>query len=161
MKGYTKEAIKKICEEENIKYIRMQFSDMEGMLKNVEIPVHRLDDALNNEIMFDGSSVEGFVRTEEADMFLVPDLDTFLVSSWEDTSYGKVARFICDVYQVSHTDPSGKEPFPGDPRGILKKNLEIMHKKGFSKFNVGVEPEFFLFKMENGRPTLNLSLIHI
>ena len=157
MKGYTKEAIKKICEEENIKYIRMQFSDMEGMLKNVEIPVHRLDDALNNEIMFDGSSVEGFVRTEEADMFLVPDLDTFLVSSWEDTSYGKVARFICDVYQLSHTDPSGKEPFPGDPRGILKKNLEIMHKKGFSKFNVGVEPEFFLFKMENGRPTLNFN----
>lgn len=74
MKGYTKEAIKKICEEENIKYIRMQFSDMEGMLKNVEIPVHRLDDALNNEIMFDGSSVEGFVRTEEADMFLYQTL---------------------------------------------------------------------------------------
>lgn len=155
MVKYTIDEIRKIVEKENIRYIRLQFTDMDGFLKNVEIPSYRLDDALNGDVMFDGSSVEGFVRSDEADMFLVPDLDTFLISSWEDTSYGKVARFICDVYQISHTDPSGKVPYPGDPRGILKRNLKEMEKLGFSKFNVGVEPEFFLFKIENGKPTLN------
>lgn len=157
MKGYTREEIKKICEEENIRYIRMQFTDMDGFLKNVELPADRIDDALNGEVMFDGSSIEGFVRLEEADMYLIPDLNTFLIYSWEDSSYGKVARFICDVYQISHTHPSGKEPFSGDPRGILKRNLEEMKKRGFSKFNVGVEPEFFLFKMKDGKPTLDFN----
>ena len=157
MSKYSVEDIKRIVEEENIKYIRMQFTDMDGFLKNVEIPAYRIDDALNGDVMFDGSSVEGFVRTEEADMYLIPDLDTFLISSWEDTSYGKVARFICDIYQISHTHPSGKEPFLGDPRGILKRNLEEMKKRGFSKFNVGVEPEFFLFRLQNGKPTLELN----
>ncbi len=154
---YTIDEIKEIVEKENIRYIRLQFTDMDGFLKNVEIPSYRLDDALNGDVMFDGSSVEGFVRSDEADMFLVPDLDTFLISSWEDTSYGKVARFICDVYQISHTDPSGKEPYPGDPRGILKRNLKEMEKLGYSKFNVGVEPEFFLFKIENGKPSLKFN----
>ena len=157
MKGLTRDDIKKIVEKENIKYIRMQFTDMDGFLKNVEIPAYRIDDALNGEVMFDGSSVEGFVRTEEADMYLIPDLDTFLISSWEDSSYGKVARFICDIYQISHTHPSGKEPFPGDPRGILKRSLEKMKDMGFSKFNVGVEPEFFLCKVVDGKPTLELN----
>lgn len=157
MRKYTIDEIKEIVEKENIKYIRLQFTDMDGFLKNVEIPSYRLDDALNGNVMFDGSSVEGFVRSDEADMFLVPDLDTFLISSWEDTSYGKVARFICDVYQISHTDPSGKVPYPGDPRGILKRNLKEMEKLGYSKFNVGVEPEFFLFKIENGKPSLNFN----
>ena len=157
MKGYTKEDIKEICKEENIKYLRLQFTDMLGQLKNVEIPASRLDDALNNEVMFDGSSVEGFVRTEEADMFLVPDIDTFLITSWEDTSYGKVARFICDVYAIDHNSPTGTSPFVGDPRGVLKRNLEEMKKRGFSKFNVGVEPEFFLFKIKDGEPTLEFN----
>ncbi len=157
MKGYTKEVIKKICEEENIKYIRLQFTDMLGIIKNVEIPASRIDDALNNEVMFDGSSIEGFVRTEECDMFLVPDLDTFLIASWEDTSYGKVARLICDVYAIDHNSPTGSSPFIGDPRAILKRNLEEMRKMGYSKFNVGVEPEFFLFKMKNGEPTLEFN----
>ena len=129
MVKYTIDEIRKIVEKENIRYIRLQFTDMDGFLKNVEIPSYRLDDALNGDVMFDGSSVEGFVRSDEADMFLVPDLDTFLISSWEDTSYGKVARFICDVYQISHTDPSGKVPYPGDPRGILKRNLKSSVKK--------------------------------
>lgn len=157
MKGYTKEDIKKICGEENIKYIRLQFTDMLGFNKNVEIPASRLDDALNNEVMFDGSSIEGFVRTEECDMFLVPDLDTFLICSWEDTSYGKVARIICDVYAIDHDSPTGMSPFVGDPRGILKRNLEEMRKIGYSKFNVGVEPEFFLFKIKDGKPTLDFN----
>lgn len=156
MSRYTKDDIRLICKEENIRYIRMMFTDMMGMLKNVEIPVTRLEDALDNAVMFDGSSIEGFVRIYEADMFLHPDLDTFLVLSWEDNSYGKVARFICDVYRP------GKDgvhiPFEGDPRGVLKRNLEKMHEMGFQAFNVGVEPEFFLFKLdEKGNPTLEFN----
>ena len=155
MSKYTKEDIKRICKEENIKYIRLQFTDMLGILKNVEIPISGLDEALNNEVMFDGSSIEGFVRTMEADMFLVPDLDTFIISSWEDTTYGKVAQFICDVYKPDEN--GNKVPFEGDPRTILKRNLEEMKKQGYKKFNLGVEPEFFLFKLnkENGEPTLD------
>ena len=154
--GYTKDEIRRICKEENIRYIRMMFTDMMGTLKNVEIPVTRLDDALENQVMFDGSSIEGFVRIYEADMYLHPDLDTFLVLSWENTTYGKVARFICDVYQPS---PDGTHvPFEGDPRGILKRNLERMRKLGFKAFNCGVEPEFFLFKLnEEGKPTLEFN----
>ncbi len=146
MKNYTKEDIRRICKEENIKYIRMMFTDMLGMLKNVEIPVTRLEDALSNQVMFDGSSIEGFVRIFEADMFLHPDLDTFLVLSWENTTYGKVARFICDVYKPGE---DGKHvPFEGDPRGVLKRNLEEMKKRGYTAFNSGIEPEFFLFKLD-------------
>lgn len=153
---YSKDDIRRICKEENIRYIRMQFTDIMGMLKNVEIPITRLEDALDNSVMFDGSSIEGFVRIYEADMFLHPDLDTFLVLSWEDNSYGKVARFICDVYRPGH---DGKHvPFEGDPRQVLKRNLEEMEKKGFASFNVGVEPEFFLFKLDSkGDATLEFN----
>ena len=153
---YSKEEIRRICKEENIRYIRMQFTDIMGMLKNVEIPITRLEDALDNSVMFDGSSIEGFVRIYEADMFLHPDLDTFLVLNWEDNSYGKVARFICDVYRPGH---DGKhEPFEGDPRGVLKRNIEKMKEMGYSSFNVGVEPEFFLFKLDSkGKPTLEFN----
>lgn len=156
MNGYSKEDIRRICKEENIRYIRLMFTDIMGMLKNVEIPVTRLEDALDNAVMFDGSSIEGFVRIYEADMFLHPDLDTFLVLSWEDNSYGKVARLICDVYRP------GKDgmhiPFEGDPRGVLKRNLATMQKMGFQAFNVGVEPEFFLFKLDSkGNPTLEFN----
>lgn len=156
MKGYTKDDIRRICKEENIRYIRMMFTDMMGMLKNVEIPVTRLEDALDNAVMFDGSSIEGFVRIYEADMFLHPDLDTFLVLSWENTAYGKVARFICDVYRPG---VNGEHiPFEGDPRGVLKRNLEEMKKMGYKAFNCGVEPEFFLFKLDDkGNPTLEFN----
>lgn len=152
----TKEDIRLKCKEENIKYIRMQFTDISGMLKNVEIPITRLEDALDNTVMFDGSSIEGFVRIYEADMFLHPDLDTFLVLNWEDTSYGKVARFICDVYRPGS---NGQHvPFEGDPRGVLKRNVEKMQAMGFTAFNAGVEPEFFLFKLdEKGNPTLEFN----
>ncbi len=156
MKGYTKEDIRRICKEENIHYIRMMFTDIMGNLKNVEIPITRLEDALDNNVMFDGSSIEGFVRVYEADMFLHPDLDTFLILSWENTLYGKVARFICDVYRPG---VNGEHiPFEGDPRGVLKRNVEVMRKMGFKAFNVGVEPEFFLFKLdEKGEPTLRFN----
>lgn len=146
MKGYTKDDIRRICKEENIHYIRMMFTDIMGTLKNVEIPASRLEDALDNMVMFDGSSIEGFVRIHEADMFLHPDLDTFLVLSWENPAYGKVARFICDVYRPGE---NGEHvPFEGDPRSILKRNIKKMNEMGYKAFNVGVEPEFFLFKLD-------------
>lgn len=156
MKNYTKEDIRKICKEEDVHYIRMQFTDIMGIVKNVEIPITRLEDALDNNVMFDGSSIEGFVRIYEADMFLHPDLNTFLVLNWENNSYGKVARFICDVYRPGK---NGKHvPFEGDPRGILKRNLAKMREMGFKAFNVGLEPEFFLFKLDaNGKPTLEFN----
>lgn len=152
MKKNTKEDILRFAKEEGVKYIRLQFTDMLGTVKNVEIPFSQLTKALNNEIMFDGSSVEGFVRIQEADMYLYPDLNTWLILTWEETAYGKVARLICDVYTTD------RKPFAGCPRGILKRNLLNMKSLGFEKFNVGVEPEFFLFKLDaKGKPTLEFN----
>ena len=145
----TKEEIKKIIKENNIAYIRMQFTDMLGDIKAVEIPVGKIDDALENKIMFDGSSIEGFVRIKEADMYLHPDLDTFLILPFEDSTYGGVARFICDVYT-----PKG-EPFEGDPRYILKKQIKKMNEMGIDKLCVGFEPEFYLFKEGEDGAILN------
>ena len=138
-----KETIKKIIKENNISYIRLQFTDMLGAIKAVEIPVKKLDDALNNKIMFDGSSIEGFVRIKEADMYLHPDIDTFLVLPFEDSNIGGVGRFICDVYM-----PDGK-PFTGDPRYILKKEVKKMQDMGIETMFVGFEPEFYLFKLDS------------
>ena len=151
MAKYTQEDIKRIVQEENVKYIRLQFTDILGTIKNVEIPVSQLEKALDNKMMFDGSSIEGFVRIEESDMNLYPDLDTFVVFPWT-SERGKVARFICDIY-----NPDGT-PFDGDPRANLKRMLKEMEDLGFSDFNVGPEPEFFLFKLdEKGEPTLELN----
>ena len=136
----TKEEIKKVIKDNDISYIRMQFTDMLGDIKAVEIPASRIDDALNNKIMFDGSSIEGFVRIKEADMYLHPDLDTFLVLPFEDSSIGGVARFICDVFMPDGT------PFIGDPRYILKKEVKKMNDMGIETMYVGFEPEFYLFK---------------
>jgi glutamine synthetase len=125
---------------------------MLGTVKNVEIPATNLERALSNEIMFDGSSIQGFVRIDEADMYLYPDLSTWLILEWENLPEGKVARLICDVYTTDHV------PFEGDPRYILRRNLEKMKALGIEKFNVGVEPEFFLFKLdEHGKPTMEFS----
>ncbi len=143
--------ILKIAEEENVKYIRLQFTDLQGVLKNVEITRRGLADALDGKTMFDGSSIEGFVRIQEADMFLVPDLDTWLVLTYENTKYGKVARLICDVYKTDCT------PFEEDPRFVLKNNILKMKELGFDSFNIGVEPEFFLFKIIDGELTLEFS----
>ena len=139
----TKEEIKTIIKENGISYIRMQFTDMLGDIKAVEIPTNRIDDALNNKIMFDGSSIEGFVRIKEADMYLHPDLDTFMVLPFEDSSIGGVARFICDVYMPDGT------PFIGDPRYILKKEVKKMNDMGIETMYVGFEPEFYLFKLNS------------
>ena len=152
MKNYTRDDILKSAKENHVKYIRLQFTDINGTVKNVEIPVSNLKKALANEIMFDGSSIQGFVRIDEADMFLYPDLSTWLIIEWESTSDQKVARLICDVYTTDRL------PFEGDPRYILKRNLERLKEFGFDKFNVGVEPEFFLFKLsKEGKPTLEFS----
>jgi glutamine synthetase len=146
--SYSKEDIIQIAQEENIKYIRLCFTDINGVIKNVEVPVRDLNKALDGQVMFDGSSIEGFARIDEADMYLVPDYNTWLIHHWEETCYGKVARLICDVYKPDGT------PFLGDPRTNLKRNLMKMKKMGFTDFNIGVEPEFFLFKLdEKGNPT--------
>jgi len=152
MKNYTRLDILREAKENNVKYVRLQFTDMLGTVKNVEIPATNLERALSNEIMFDGSSIQGFVRIDEADMYLYPDLSTWLILEWENLPEGKVARLICDVYTTDHV------PFEGDPRYILRRNLEKMKALGIEKFNVGVEPEFFLFKLdEHGKPTMEFS----
>ncbi|MGG2091382.1 type I glutamate--ammonia ligase [Bacillus sp. S13(2024)] len=151
MAKYTKEDIFRLAKEENVKYIRLQFTDLLGSIKNVEIPVSQLTKALDNKMMFDGSSIEGFVRIEESDMYLYPDLDTWVVFPWT-AEKGKVARLICDIYNADGT------PFDGDPRNNLKRMLKEMEELGFTDFNLGPEPEFFLFKVdEKGNPTLELN----
>jgi glutamine synthetase len=148
----TRDEILKDAHEQDVRFVRLQFTDMLGTIKNVEIPVGNLKKALSNEVMFDGSSILGFVRIDEADMYLYPDLSTWLIMTWERVPEGKVARLICDVYT------SNKVPFEGDPRFILKKQLETAKKLGYERFNVGVEPEFFLFKLDQeGKPTLEFS----
>ncbi|MED4345939.1 type I glutamate--ammonia ligase [Heyndrickxia coagulans] len=151
MPKFTREDILKNAEEQNVKFIRLQFTDILGTIKNVEIPLSQLEKALDNKIMFDGSSIEGFVRIEESDMYLYPDYDTWVIFPWT-AEKGKVARLICDIY-----NPDGT-PFEGDPRNNLKRVLKEMEELGFTSFNLGPEPEFFLFKLnEKNEPTLELN----
>lgn len=148
MSKYRKEDIFRIVEEEDVEFIRLQFADMFGMIKNVAITSGQLAKALDNRCMFDGSAIEGFVRSEESDMYLYPDLDTFEIYPWRPQQ-GKVARLICDVYCPDGT------PFEGDPRYVLKRVLKAAQDMGYY-FNVGPECEFFLFHTdEEGKPTTN------
>ncbi|MCI8668035.1 MAG: type I glutamate--ammonia ligase [Lachnospiraceae bacterium] len=143
---YTKQEIIDMIEEEDVEFIRLQFTDMFGTMKNVAVTVSQLEKALNNECMFDGSCIEGFARIEESDMYLYPDLDTFTIFPWRPQQ-GKVARFICDIYR-----PDGK-PFEGDPRYILKRVVKEAEAMGYT-FDAGPECEFFLFHTDdNGNPT--------
>ena len=143
---YSKEDILRIAEEENVEFIRLQFTDVFGNLKNIAITDDHLKDALNNKCMFDGSSIEGFARIEESDMYLHPDPDTMEIFPWRP-QHGKVARLICDVY-----DTSGN-PFEGDPRYVLKRAIKDAADMGYT-LNVGPECEFFLFQTdENAQPT--------
>ncbi|RKX53133.1 MAG: type I glutamate--ammonia ligase [Thermotoga sp.] len=142
------ERILKIVRDENIKFIRLQLTDINGVLKNVEIPSDQLEEAFEKGIMFDGSSIDGFVRIDESDMYLRPDPKTFAILPWsrEDS---KSARMICDVYL-----PNG-EPFQGDPRYRLKKVVEKAKEMGFTAY-AGPEPEFFLLKRDEfGKPILD------
>ena len=148
MSKYSKEDIIRMVEEEDVEFIRLQFTDIFGMLKNVAITSSQLEKALDNRCLFDGSAIEGFVRIDESDMYLHPDLDTFEIFPWRPQQ-GKVARFICDVY-----NPDGT-PFTGDPRYVLKGAIKKAADMGYT-FNVGPECEFFLFHTdEEGRPTTN------
>lgn len=148
MSHYSKEDIIKFVEENDVEFIRLQFTDLFGILKNVAIPKSQLKKALDNQMMFDGSSIDGFARIEESDMCLRPDLDSFVIFPWRPQT-GKVARLICDVYKTDGT------PFEGDPRHILKKAMAEAEKMGYT-FNVGPECEFFLFNVdENGASTTN------
>lgn len=146
MRKFSKEDIIRLVEEEEVEFIRLQFTDIFGMPKSVAITPGQLEKALENRCMFDGSAIEGFVRIEESDMFLYPDPDTFEIFPWRPQQ-GRVARVVCDVYR-----PSG-EPFEGDPRYVLKKVLKEANEMGYT-FHVGPECEFFLFHTdEEGRPT--------
>ena len=146
MSKYTKKDIIRLVEEEDVEFIRLQFTDMFGTMKNVAITSNQLEKALENECMFDGSAIEGFVRIEESDMYLYPDLDTFAIFPWRPQQ-GKVARIICDVYR-----PDGK-PFAGDPRYVLRRVVEEAKQMGYT-LNVGPECEFFLFHTDDdGQPT--------
>ena len=129
MNRYTKDDILRMVEEEDVEFIRLQFTDIFGNLKNIAITASQLEKALNNQCMFDGSSIEGFVRIEESDMYLYPDLSTFVIFPWRPQQ-GKVARLICDIYR-----PNG-EPFEGDPRYVLKQAILKAKAMGY-EFDVG------------------------
>ncbi|MEG1335483.1 MAG: glutamine synthetase family protein, partial [Clostridiales bacterium] len=147
MAKYNKEDILASAKDNNIRFIRLQFSDVFGILKNVNIPLSQLAKAIDGEIMFDGSSVDGFVRIEESDMYLKPDLDTWQIFPWHYQD-GGIARLICDIYDAN------EEPFEGDPRYVLKRAVALAKDMGYT-MNVGPEAEFFLFHTDStGRPTL-------
>ncbi|ATW26972.1 type I glutamate--ammonia ligase [Candidatus Formimonas warabiya] len=148
MAKYSKEDILSMAKENDVKFVRLQFTDIFGVLKNVAITVKQLEKALEGELMFDGSSIDGFVRIEESDMYLRPDLNSWDIFPWRPAE-GSVARFICDVY-----NPDGT-PFEGDPRMILKRAIAEGEAMGYT-MNVGPECEFFLFQTDDkGRPTLD------
>jgi glutamine synthetase len=142
------------AERERVKFLRLQFTDILGVIKNVEVPDGQFEEALDGHIMFDGSSIEGFVRIEESDMYLKPDLSTFQVFPWTDpvggsstnTGNARVGRLICDV-----ANPDGT-PFAGCPRTTLKRVIAIAAERGFS-MKAGPEAEFFLFQRREGNPT--------
>lgn len=146
MPKYNEDDIKRLVKENDVKFIRLQFVDIFGTLKNVAITAEQLDKCLEKGIMFDGSSIEGFVRIEESDMYLKPDPSTFVIFPWRPQA-GKVARLICNVY-----NPDGT-PFEGCPRNTLIKALKEAENMGYT-FNVGPECEFFLFLTDSdGNPT--------
>lgn len=147
MPSLTREGILQKVDEMDVQFIRLQFTDILGILKNVAITKDQLEKALDGELMFDGSSIEGFVRIEESDMYLKPDLSSFTIFPWRPNK-GAVARLICDVY-----NPDGT-PFAGDPRHVLRRAVAEAQEMGYSMY-VGPECEFFLFHCEDdGRPTL-------
>src|SRR5918993_3046194 len=134
-------------EREKVKFMRLQFTDILGVIKNVEVPDRQFEEALSGRIMFDGSSIEGFVRVEESDMYLKPDLSTFQVFPWTYNGSERVARIICDI-----ANPDGT-PFAGCPRSTLKRTIALAEQKGFV-MRAGPEAEFFLFhRRGDGEPT--------
>jgi glutamine synthetase len=146
LEGARKKDILELASKLNVRFMRLQFTDILGINKNVEIPASQFEKALDGDIMFDGSSIEGFVRIEESDMLLAPDLDTFLVFPWSDPE-SRVCRLICDINRPDGT------PFLGDPRAVLRRVLDKAAGLGFT-MNAGMEAEFFMFKRHpDGGPT--------
>jgi len=146
LRPLDKEKILKLCKDEKVRFLRLQFTDILGINKNVEVPESQFVKALDGEIMFDGSSIQGFVRIEESDMVLKPDLESFRIFPWADER-GRVARVICDVVQPDGT------PFPGCPRSALKRVVAEAAKMGYTPM-LGPEAEFFLFQLNpDGTPT--------
>jgi len=139
--GKVLEQVKK----DDIKFITLQFTDLLGVIKEVIIPVEELEDALRDGVWFDGSSIEGFARIQESDLFLKPDATTYAVVPWL-TEDGKTARLICDIYRADG------RAFEGDPRYILKQAVAEAAKEGF-EYNVGPEPEFYLFRTDSEKRT--------
>ncbi len=142
----TREEILKIVEEQNVRFFRLQFVDIFGIMKNIAIPLSQLKKALDGQMMFDGSSIDGFVRIQESDMFLVPDYDTFCVMPWRNKDGVSTARIICDIHKSDGT------PFAGCPRVNLKRVMADAEKMGYT-MNVGTECEFFLFETDEYGPT--------
>jgi glutamine synthetase len=138
LRGATAKDILELAATEQVRFLRLQFTDILGINKNVEVPASQFGKALAGDILFDGSSIEGFVRVEESDMLLRPDHATFRVFPWGDPA-NRVARVICDVVK-----PDG-EPWGGDPRQVLKRQVERAARMGFV-MNAGMEAEFFLFR---------------
>ena len=150
-KALSKDEIKKIIKENHVEFIKLEFCDINGTMKNLSIPAEQVDKALNNEIMLDGSSIKGFRSIETSDMYFYPDLKTFAIIPWRSDDETKVARFICDIHNADGT------PFEGCPRCNLKRIIAKAEKLGYT-LNVGPEAEFFIFeKDEDGKPTLNAS----
>ncbi|MBQ9516523.1 MAG: type I glutamate--ammonia ligase [Eubacterium sp.] len=149
MGNYTKEEILREAKENGVEFVRLQFTDLFGRMKNVAITVSQLEKALDNKCMFDGSSIDGFVRIDESDMYLHPDYSTWAVFPWRKHLNAQTARLMCSVYTADNVTP-----FEGDPRNVLQRVIDEAAKMGYG-FNVGPECEFFLFKLdEDGKPTL-------
>ena len=147
-KTITAEDIKKSVKDNDVRFLRLAFTDINGTSKAVEVPTSQLDKVLTNDIRFDGSSIDGFVRLEESDMVLYPDFSTWAVLPWGDEKGGKIGRLVCSVHKTNG------EPFEGDPRNNLKRVLKEMEEMGFSDFDIGFEAEFHLFKLgEDGNWT--------
>ncbi|MBR1619786.1 type I glutamate--ammonia ligase [bacterium] len=146
-KIFSQDDIKRLIGEHNIKFIKLQFVDINGQVKNITLPSEQIDKVLNNEIMLDGSSIKGFRSIETSDMFFHPDLTSFQILPWREHEGGNSARLICDIYNVDGT------PFEGCPRCNLKRVMKAAEKMGFS-MNIGPEAEFFLFaKDKDGKIT--------
>ncbi len=147
-KELTKAEIQKIIEQNNVEFIKLEFCDIHGTMKNLSVPSEQIDKVLNNEVMLDGSSIKGFRSIETSDMYFYPDLKTFTILPWRSVDEEKVARFICDIHNADGT------PFEGCPRCNLKRMIEKAEKLGL-QMNVGPEAEFFIFKRdENGSATV-------
>ncbi|MEN8375372.1 MAG: type I glutamate--ammonia ligase [Gemmatimonadota bacterium] len=144
--GASRQDLLGLMQANSVRFLRLQFTDIMGVIKNVEVPESQFEKALDGDIMMDGSSIEGFVRIEESDMLLKPDFETFAVLPWGDPD-NRVARLICDVYTAD------EEPFPGDPRNVLKRQIAAAAELGYEMM-AGCEAEFFLFqRAADGRPT--------